>query len=440
MFDGDKFHELTPVPSPVAADDIPHINPYDRHDDTIWFWENAVKTGNVLTHDGVTQIAYHQYKSGTYTALDLALNSTWQYLTDLLPMTMAPNMVTTLGGLHCLLAYVVTWYYSPTFSSPVVPDWVLLLNAYCCAAYYTLDCMDGKQARRTGTSSPLGQLFDHGVDCLCLQQHLSMCMAWLAIPDSQWFWAAQACLQFSFFMAQWEEYYTGILPHATGNVGVTEVNYGLAVACLINAFVPDRAAFYSRAVADFMPEAAFNTMLPLLEFVGMDASTFQLKHALLTGWYIMITGLCNMCLIRVFSAQIAAKQSMMAAFSKLLSPALLCLAPFVVDPVILHRETRWFSLAFGLALTQITIKLIVFSMARQAFAAMQYADVLPLTLASLWIRYDVRWKEPGIRLLMQILTVTYGIRIFLWTAAAIRQICDRLDIYLCTIKPKKKVS
>jgi ethanolaminephosphotransferase len=33
-----------------------------------------------------------------------------------------------------------------------------MLCAYCTFAYYTLDCMDGKQARRTGTSSPLGQL------------------------------------------------------------------------------------------------------------------------------------------------------------------------------------------------------------------------------------------------------------------------------------------
>ncbi len=29
-----------------------------------------------------------------------------------------------------------------------------------------LDNMDGKQARRTGTSSPLGMMFDHGCDAL----------------------------------------------------------------------------------------------------------------------------------------------------------------------------------------------------------------------------------------------------------------------------------
>jgi len=30
--------------------------------------------------------------------------------------------------------------------------------------YQSLDAIDGKQARRTKTSSPLGELFDHGCD------------------------------------------------------------------------------------------------------------------------------------------------------------------------------------------------------------------------------------------------------------------------------------
>jgi len=40
--------------------------------------------------------------------------------------------------------------------------------------YTWLDCLDGKQARRTGTSSPLGQLFDHGCDALSVNLLLSM--------------------------------------------------------------------------------------------------------------------------------------------------------------------------------------------------------------------------------------------------------------------------
>ncbi len=42
------------------------------------------------------------------------------------------------------------------------PSWVYALNGLAVLLYLHLDCLDGKQARRTGTSSPLGQLFDHG--------------------------------------------------------------------------------------------------------------------------------------------------------------------------------------------------------------------------------------------------------------------------------------
>ena len=101
-----------------------------------------------------------------YTFIDNALNPIWTKLTDMLPMWLAPNAVTTFGGLHCGLAYYVLWQLSPNFDD-VVPDWALFLAGYCTIAYYTLDCMDGKQARRTGSSSPLGQLFDHGFDCIC---------------------------------------------------------------------------------------------------------------------------------------------------------------------------------------------------------------------------------------------------------------------------------
>ena len=34
--------------------------------------------------------------------------------------------------------------------------------------YSTFDNVDGKQARRTNTSSPLGELFDHGCDALTI--------------------------------------------------------------------------------------------------------------------------------------------------------------------------------------------------------------------------------------------------------------------------------
>lgn len=47
---------------------------------------------------------------------------------------------------------------------PPIPRWVFLVASINVMVAYTLDGIDGKQARRTGTSTPLGELFDHGLD------------------------------------------------------------------------------------------------------------------------------------------------------------------------------------------------------------------------------------------------------------------------------------
>lgn len=46
------------------------------------------------------------------------------------------------------------------------PLWAYLLCAIGLFVYQSLDAIDGKQARRTNSSSPLGELFDHGCDSL----------------------------------------------------------------------------------------------------------------------------------------------------------------------------------------------------------------------------------------------------------------------------------
>mmetsp|Transcript_28400 Transcript_28400/g.83526 ORF Transcript_28400/g.83526 Transcript_28400/m.83526 type:complete len:160 (-) Transcript_28400:930-1409(-) len=122
------------------------------------------------------------------------LNPILTFLAYLLPPWLAPNAVTTLGGLHCTVMYAIMWYYSPNFDS-VVPDWTLILSGYCTFAYYTFDCMDGKQARRTGTSSPLGQLFDHGFDCICNLAHLSAAGGYDMSGGTRWFVGLQLILQ-----------------------------------------------------------------------------------------------------------------------------------------------------------------------------------------------------------------------------------------------------
>jgi len=67
---------------------------------------------------------------------------------------------------HICLITFAGWHAGCVSDAGDTPRWVYLFAAFSVVFYTWLDCFDGKQARRTGTSSPLGQLFDHGCDAL----------------------------------------------------------------------------------------------------------------------------------------------------------------------------------------------------------------------------------------------------------------------------------
>jgi len=266
----------------------------------IWFMEPKTANHNksTLTYAGVEHIANHKYKPGAYTILDDMCNPIWTSLTNRLPLTLAPNAVTTLGGLHCLLSYLLLWHHAPSWIE-AVPSHAIVLSGWCIIAYYTLDCMDGKQARRTGTSSPLGQLFDHGFDCLCNLSHASIFAAYTRIGASVNIVLVQNGVQFAFFMAQWEEYYTGILPHATSRYfGVTEMNYAMGVMTILNGlFIPPD--FYFQTLESLLsPIVSFPSIHNRINSHNPNAasrleSLFQLplNTFLVYAWMVIITTL-----------------------------------------------------------------------------------------------------------------------------------------------------
>lgn len=97
--------------------------------------------------------------------------------------------------------------------------------------YQTMDNVDGKQARRTGTSSGLGELFDHGIDSLncTLASLLETAAMGLGTTKSGVFTALVPCLPM--FFSTWETYHTHTLYLGYIN-GPTE---GLLIACAIMA-------------------------------------------------------------------------------------------------------------------------------------------------------------------------------------------------------------
>lgn len=78
---------------------------------------------------------------------------------------MAPNLVTLVGLFGPLVALAILIFNDPTMSI-LQPSWCYCLSAFSLFFYQTMDAVDGKQARRTGASGPLGQLFDHGCDAI----------------------------------------------------------------------------------------------------------------------------------------------------------------------------------------------------------------------------------------------------------------------------------
>lgn len=95
--------------------------------------------------------------------------------------------------------------------------------------YQTMDNLDGKQARRTRTSSGLGELFDHGIDSLncTLGSLLETAAMGLGTSRSGVFTALVPCLPM--FFSTWETYHTHTLYLGTFN-GPTE---GILIACAV---------------------------------------------------------------------------------------------------------------------------------------------------------------------------------------------------------------
>lgn len=404
-----------------------------------WIFESETADSNAssLTTAGVQNIAAHKYVPGHYTVLDNFLNPAWNYLTELLPIWLAPNMVTTTGGLHCLAAYMLIWYYSPNFDQ-VVPDWVLFIVGYCIVVYYTLDCMDGKQARRTQTSSPLGQLFDHGFDCICTMVHCAAVSGFCMNGGTKWYFVLSSALHFSFFMAQWEEYYTHKLPHAMGNVGVTEVNYAIGLFTMANAFI-DREWFWRSPIVELIPEGVANA-LPLSTGMEQILEGLQMNHIGLVlanlGNVVLVSG--SMYRVMTYS-RVCDQRLHLSAISKLFTLLLITVTPFFLPAQIIQHQTRLISISMGLLCCHLTIKMICFSMAKMQYAAIQI-EAIPYFLVCTWISWDDNFTFEGRQFVLGVLCFWYMYRLLSWIHSAIDQICEELDIYCFTIKRKMKTN
>ncbi|EGE00520.1 aminoalcoholphosphotransferase [Trichophyton tonsurans CBS 112818] len=155
-----------------------------------------------------------QYK---YASVDKSLTSKYilkpfytNYVINLFPMSMAPNLITLTGFSFVVVNFLTLLWYNPTLDKDC-PPWVYLSWAVGLFLYQTFDAVDGTQARRTKQSGPLGELFDHGVDACNTGLGVLIFAGAVNLGQS---WATVLTLfgaVFTFYVQTWEEYHTHVL-------------------------------------------------------------------------------------------------------------------------------------------------------------------------------------------------------------------------------------
>lgn len=92
----------------------------------------------------------------------------WNATVKLFPRWIAPNLLTLTGFLFLVSQTLLFSHHDPLFlkggMNDQIESWIWFYGAFAHFMAHTLDGIDGKQARRTGSSGPLGELFDHGLD------------------------------------------------------------------------------------------------------------------------------------------------------------------------------------------------------------------------------------------------------------------------------------
>ena len=135
------------------------------------------------------------------------------------PSTIAPNSITLFGFSFMIFAFALIQRHCPTLDHCTagihddreeVPRYIFLVNGVALLVYQTLDNMDGKQARKTGSSSPLGLFFDHGLDACNIFVGTVNTLCLFGIPSDDFFNIAVVTFltALPFYITTWEEYYT----------------------------------------------------------------------------------------------------------------------------------------------------------------------------------------------------------------------------------------
>ncbi|KRG05534.1 uncharacterized protein Dmoj_GI21334, isoform D [Drosophila mojavensis] len=195
----------------------------------------AYKEQRILSPQQLRKLSEHKYSCFSASLLDPLLQPWWNWLVAQTPLWLAPNLITIVGLILNIVTTLILICYSPNGVEPP-PRWTCFLCALGLFVYQSLDSIDGKQARRTNTSSPLGELFDHGCDSIStIFVALSACISCQLGHYPNWLFFQCFCAIALFYCAHWQTYVSGTMRF--GRIDVTEAQFSIIAIHLVSAIL-----------------------------------------------------------------------------------------------------------------------------------------------------------------------------------------------------------
>ncbi|XP_053966406.1 cholinephosphotransferase 1 isoform X3 [Anastrepha ludens] len=355
----------------------------------------------VLSAQQLKKLSEHKYACSNSSLLDPWLQPWWNWLVSMTPLWLAPNLITIIGLIVNIATTLILVSYSPDAKSPP-PAWASLLCAFGLFVYQSLDSIDGKQARRTNTSSPLGELFDHGCDSIStVFVALSACISCQLGQYPNWLFFQCFCAIALFYCAHWQTYVSGTLRF--GKVDVTEAQFTIMGIHVISA------VFGSEV---------WQTRIPIL---GCELRTLSLYA--IFGVYIFF--ICHN--MQAIMTEGCGKNGSSVAGTSVLSPSIpltLVILPALIiaqksPQNIFTDHSSLYILAFGMVAAKVTNKLVIAHMTK---AEMEYLDWSQLGPALLFFNQYFNCVLPEIWLLWFT---------FVWGAQDLGRYCSKVCVEIC---------
>ncbi|XP_069995724.1 choline/ethanolaminephosphotransferase 1 isoform X2 [Penaeus vannamei] len=367
-----------------------------------------------LDDSQLRRLEEHKYSCMSVSLMDPLMQKWWCWLVEQCPLTLAPNLITITGLAINIFTSLILVYYSPD-AKQEVPRWACFLCAFGLFVYQSLDAIDGKQARRTGTSSPLGELFDHGCDSLStvfVSLGVSCSVRLGTLPYWMFFQCMMAVTLF--YCAHWQTYVSGTLRF--GYIDVTEAQFGVMAIHMVSVILGPE--FWAMKVPGTdLQFIVFYVFLGLAQVFIQLAMAFPVilwggagKNGSTLAGTSVLSPVVPLSLILVPAVLIAWK-----------SPESL----FLQDPTI-------YLLTFGCVAARVTNRLVVAHMTKSEMA---YSDASLLGPAALFLNqyFNCPISE---KYLLYCVCVYVIYDLIKYCRQVCLEICEHLNIMLFTIIPK----